>query len=232
MSGVARISGAEVNADLLELVTVRADALPWAPTGTPGVTAKVLERIASGPDARETAILRLEPGAVLAPEVVQCRVDLFVLEGTLEVGGEARSARYFARFAPGREIGLRSAGGAAVMIKKRAGAGGADIEIDTADRANWAAWGGRGSEKAQIYDPGELAEASWVGFMLPDLTIPEHAHSGGEEIFILEGELRDERGLYGPGTWVRFPVGVTHTPTSLSQGCLMLVREGDARPTA
>lgn len=232
MTDIARIAGPDVNADLLELVTIRSGEEAWRGTEIPGVEEQVFERIASGPDARETAILRLAPGVVLAPEKAECRVDIFVLVGSVEVGGRERRERHFTRFPPGADMGLRTAGGATIMVKKRAVAGAVPIALDTSDRANWAAWGGRGSEKAQIYDPGELAEASWVGFMLPDLTIPEHAHAGGEEIFILEGELRDERGHYGPGAWVRFPVGVTHTPTSLAQGCVMLVREGDALPAA
>jgi anti-sigma factor ChrR (cupin superfamily) len=31
--------------------------------------------------------------------------------------------------------------------------------------------------------------------------------AGGEEIFVLSGELRDEQGIYGPGTWIRNPAG-------------------------
>ena len=197
MTAITRIAGSDVNADLLELVTIRSSEEAWRATEISGVEEKVFERIASGPDARETAILRLAPGTVLAPEKAECRVDIFVLAGSVEVGGRERRERHFTRFPPGADVGLRTADGATIMLKKRATAGGALVAVDTSDRANWAAWGGRGSEKAQIYDPGELAEASWVGFMLPDLTIPEHAHAGGEEIFILEGELRDERGLYG-----------------------------------
>ncbi len=36
---------------------------------------------------------------------------------------------------------------------------------------------------------------------------PEHIHPGGEEIFVLEGELSDEFGLYPAGTYIRNPPG-------------------------
>lgn len=229
MTNLARISGPEYNADLGELVTIDANALPWRSTDTDGVTVKLFERIGSGTEARETALVRLTPGAALPRETTECRVDVFVLRGAIELAGHHRPAGLYVRFPKGVEIDARSAAGATLMVKKRGGAADGDaLALDTKDRANWAAWGGRGSEKAQLFDAGALPEASWVGFMLPDLTIPEHSHAGGEEIFILEGGLRDERGHYGPGAWVRFPVGVTHTPTSLADGCLMLVREGDA----
>lgn len=231
MVNIARIEGPDVNANLLELVTIDSGLAPWHGVGVPGVSEKVFERICSGAAARETALLRLDPRATVPGGVAQCRIDLLVLAGSVDLGGLHHTAGMFVRVPVGTEIDLRSNEGATVLLKKRGGsASGESIVLDTQDRANWAAWGGRGSEKAQLYDPGLIREASWVGYMLPDLTIPEHDHAGGEEIFILQGELRDERGLYGPGVWIRFPIGLRHTPTSLSEGCRMLVREGDAYP--
>jgi hypothetical protein len=231
MTHLARIEGPDFNENLLTLVTIDSAQVPWHATRVPEVSEKLFERIGAGPCARETALFLLEPGAALPGGVAECRIDMLVLEGSVHLGEAHHDAGMFVRVPSGKEIALRSDDGATVMLKKRGGdAGGGPIAIDTKDRANWAAWGGRGSEKAQLYDAGSLAEASWVGFMLPDLTIPEHAHAGGEEIFILEGEIRDERGLYGPGAWVRFPIGLSHTPVSLADGCRMLVREGDAHP--
>lgn len=231
MSNISRIEGHDVHADLLALVTIESAQAPWNPTGAPGLSEKLFERIAAGPLARETALLRVDPQASVPGGVADCRVDMLVLEGAIELNELHHAAGMFVRVPAGTQLDLRSAGGATILVKKRGGgADGDPIAIDTMDRNNWAAWGGRGSEKAQLYDPGLRPEASWVGFMLPDLTIPDHDHAGGEEIFILEGEIRDERGSYGPGVWIRFPVGLRHTPVSLADGCRMLVREGDARP--
>jgi hypothetical protein len=231
MSHIARIDGPDVNADLLELVTIDSSQAPWHPAGIPGLSEKVFERIGTGAAARETLLLRLDPRATVPGGIAQCRVDILVLAGSVEMRGLNHAAGVFVRVPAGAEIALRSIEGATLLVKKRdGGASPESIALDTSDRANWAAWGGRGSEKAQLYDAGLLPEASWVGYMLPDLTIPEHDHAGGEEIFILQGQLRDERGLYGPGAWIRFPIGLRHTPVSLSEGCRMLVREGDAHP--
>lgn len=233
MTALARISGTDHNADLAELVTIHADDLPWSETALQGVSEKVLERIGQGPAARETLLWQIAAGTDIPAEQAECRVDVFVLEGSIRTNGELHPAGRYLRCPKGAAIAIASEGGATLMIKKRGGkADGNAFAIDTRDRGNWEAWGGRGSEKAQLFDGNALPEASWVGFMLPDLTIPEHSHAGGEEIFILEGGLRDERGHYGPGSWVRFPVGITHTPTSLGSGCLMLVREGDATAAA
>ena len=231
MSNICRIEGPDTHANLLELVTIDSAGAPWNATAAPGLSEKLFERIGAGLGARETALLRVDPQAAVPGGVTDCRIDMLVLDGAVELGKSRHEAGMFVRVPAGTELDLRSTEGATILVKKRGGRiGGDPIAIDTKDRANWAAWGGRGSEKAQLYDPGLLPEASWVGFMLPDLTIPEHDHAGGEEIFILEGEIRDERGYYGPGVWIRFPVGLRHTPVSLAEGCRMLVREGDARP--
>ncbi len=39
-----------------------------------------------------------------------------------------------------------------------------------------------------------------------------HTHFGGEEIFVLSGEFRDEHGHYTAGTWLRSPHMSQHTP--------------------
>ncbi len=231
MSSITRIEGLDANADLLEHVVIDSAQIAWAPTGMPGLSEKLFERIGAGPASRETALLRLEPQTRVPGGVAQCRIDLLVLAGSVDLAEMRYAAGMFVRIPAGTAIELGSTEGATILIKKRGGGvTGESIALDTNDRANWAAWGGRGSEKAQLYDPSTLPEASWVGFMLPNLTIPEHDHVGGEEVFILEGELRDETGLFGPGAWMRFPIGLRHTPASLAEGCRMLVRENDARP--
>ena len=47
----------------------------------------------------------------------------------------------------------------------------------------------------------------------------------GEEIFVVEGDLTDEHGSYETGTWVRYPVGSNHAPSS-KNGCILYVKTG------
>lgn len=64
-----------------------------------------------------------------------------------------------------------------------------------------------------------------VGY--PEKRIPSHDHAMGEETLVVDGELKDEFGVYGPGTWFRFPIGVAHAPYTEDKPCFMLIREGD-----
>ncbi len=50
-----------------------------------------------------------------------------------------------------------------------------------------------------------------------------HAHDGGEEFLVLEGVFSDEHGDYPAGTYVRNPIGSSHTPHS-ADGCTIFVK--------
>ncbi len=44
--------------------------------------------------------------------------------------------------------------------------------------------------------------------------LPEADCPGGEEIFVLVGDLSDEQGCYGSGTWIRNPAGYRRSLSS------------------
>ncbi|MEB3233417.1 MAG: cupin domain-containing protein [Leptolyngbyaceae bacterium] len=72
-------------------------------------------------------------------------------------------------------------------------------------------------------DGAEVARATSIVRYAPGSRFSAHTHGGGEEFLVLEGTFSDEHGDYGPGTYVRNPVGSRHTPYSES-GCTILVK--------
>jgi quercetin dioxygenase-like cupin family protein len=52
----------------------------------------------------------------------------------------------------------------------------------------------------------------------PGACYPEHLHTGVEEIYMLEGDLRIGTTVYGPGDYIRSSPGSIHAPDSPS-GC-------------
>jgi len=50
-----------------------------------------------------------------------------------------------------------------------------------------------------------------------------HCHPNGEEIFVLEGTLYDERGDFPSGSYIRNPPGSYHQPYS-KHGCLIFIK--------
>ncbi|HEY9660942.1 MAG TPA: cupin domain-containing protein, partial [Allocoleopsis sp.] len=67
-------------------------------------------------------------------------------------------------------------------------------------------------------DGEEVARATSIVRYAPGSAFSPHTHGGGEEFLVLEGVFSDEQGDYPPGTYVRNPVGSTHTPSS-REGC-------------
>ena len=60
----------------------------------------------------------------------------------------------------------------------------------------------------------EKARATSIVRYEPGSYFSEHTHDGGEEFLVLDGVFSDENGDYPAGTYVRNPIGSSHTPYS------------------
>ncbi|WP_434687929.1 cupin domain-containing protein [Pseudanabaena minima] len=78
-------------------------------------------------------------------------------------------------------------------------------------------------------DGEEVARATSIVRYAPDCHFSAHTHGGGEEFLVLEGIFSDEYGDYPAGTYIRNPVGSTHTPFS-KEGCTILVKLWQMHP--
>ena len=56
----------------------------------------------------------------------------------------------------------------------------------------------------------------------PGAHVPRHRHTGFEAIFVISGSQSDERGTYGPGSFVVNPDGDEHSVRS-DEGCMVLI---------
>lgn len=70
---------------------------------------------------------------------------------------------------------------------------------------------------------GEVARATSIVRYAPGSHFSAHTHGGGEEFLVLDGVFSDEDGDFGPGSYVRNPVGSTHRPRS-ETGCTIFVK--------
>ncbi|MEL0636761.1 cupin domain-containing protein [Marinomonas sp. TI.3.20] len=69
----------------------------------------------------------------------------------------------------------------------------------------------------------EKARATSVVRYAPESVFPNHAHPGGEEIFVLSGTFSDQSGDYPQGWYLRNPIGTQHAPFS-HQGATIFVK--------
>lgn len=72
-------------------------------------------------------------------------------------------------------------------------------------------------------DGGEVARATSIVRYEAGARFQSHLHALGEEILVLEGQLSDAQGDYGPGTYLKNPPGSSHAPFS-DKGCTLLVK--------
>lgn len=70
----------------------------------------------------------------------------------------------------------------------------------------------------------EVARATSLVRYAPNSTFAPHVHGGGEEFFVLEGMFGDEHRSYPAGTYVRNPIGTSHSPRVGEQGCVLFVK--------
>lgn len=70
----------------------------------------------------------------------------------------------------------------------------------------------------------EVARATSLVRYAPNSSFSPHVHGGGEEFFVLDGEFGDEHRRYPAGTYVRNPIGTSHSPRVGEQGCVIFVK--------
>lgn len=70
----------------------------------------------------------------------------------------------------------------------------------------------------------EVARATSLVRYAPNSSFPEHVHGGGEEFLVLEGMFLDAHGRYGPGCYVRNPIGTSHAPSAGPDGAILFVK--------
>lgn len=90
---------------------------------------------------------------------------------------------------------------------------------------NWVASPAAGVDRMMLDRIGdEVARATTIVRFAPNSQFDAHTHGGGEEYLVLEGVFSDEHGDYGPGTYVRNPIGTSHTPHIGPEGATILVK--------
>ena len=95
--------------------------------------------------------------------------------------------------------------------------------VNTTNTA-WVSSPSSGVERRMLDRIGdEVARATTIVRFKPGSSFPVHSHDGGEEFLVLEGTFSDETGDFGPGSYLRNPLGTSHTPFT-REGCTIFVK--------
>jgi anti-sigma factor ChrR (cupin superfamily) len=213
-----------INADFGARVVVDTSALSWAPSPLPGVERKMLERD-GGEVARATSVVRYAAGSAFEAHEHGGGEEFFVLEGVFSDEQCDYPAGTYVRNPPSSRHRPFSREGCVLFVKLRqiAPDDGTRVVIDTTQSA-WAPYpGAEGLDMMMLHTHGR--ERVYLARWAAGASYPMHRHVGGEEVYVLSGELGDNLGTYPVGTWIRSPVGIQHAPFS-KQGAVIYVKSG------
>ena len=225
------MSNDRINADFSQRVVMATNDMPWIPSPQAGVERRMLDRI-GGEVARATSLVRYAAASTFPPHNHALGEEFLVLDGVFSDEHGDYPPLTYVRNPPLSRHSPRTAPGCTILVKLRQMAltETSRLVVDGAT-AKW-----RPAEQAglttlplfQAAGEGESValERLDAGAVHGDMDCP-----GGEEIFILSGDLHDENGTYGAGTWIRTPAGVRRSLGSTG-GATYWVKRGHLHATA
>jgi len=215
----------QVNADFEQRVVLPPPGPEaWVPSPMAGVHRRLLDRV-GGEVARATSIVRYAAGSRFEHHEHGGGEEFLVLEGVFSDEQGDYPAGTYVRNPPGTGHAPFSREGCTLFVKLWQFARGdtRPVRIDTRS----AAWHpglvpGLSVMPLHEFEGISTALVRWA----PDTQFNQHAHPGGEEIFVLEGLFRDEHGEYPAGSWLRNPRWSRHTPFTGTEGATIYVKVG------
>ncbi len=218
----------KLNADFSQRVAIDTEAQPWAASPLPGVERRMLDRIGDEV-ARATSLVRYAPGSYFSPHEHSGGEEFLVLDGVFSDEHGDYGPGMYLRNPVGSSHKPFSRDGCTIFVKLRQMAPEDQefVRIDTAAAA-WEPWDMPGVDVIRLAE--REYERVYMMRLQPGTIVPTHEHPGGEELFVLDGELADQNGRYPKGTWLRMPAGSSHDLVS-EEGCTFWLKLGHLAET-
>lgn len=208
-----------LNMDFTRMVILDTNAMAWVPSPQAGVWRKPLAR-EEAERGHATSIVRYDPGASFRSHDHPLGEEILVLSGTFsDASGDFHAGTYF-RNPLGHVHAPWSKDGCEILVKLH--------QFQTDDTARIAVTTAQGNWqtldhgiKVQLLHEHRNERVALVRLPAQAPGIP-HLHPGGEEIYVLEGCIKDEHGLHPAGTWLRLPPGSSHCPAAVTDALLWI----------
>ncbi len=210
------------NMDFSERVVIDTRSQDWVASPMPGVWRKPLAR-EDAERGHATSIVRYDPGSRFRAHDHPLGEEILVLSGTFsDETGDYPAGTYFRnpegfRHAPFSDEGCELL----VKLHQFQPDDNAHVVVDTLRAAFQPGHGELQVLPLHQHGTEQVALVRWPA----GARFQPHAHHGGEEIYVIEGELLDEHGSYPAGTWIRSPHLSTHNPF-VTQDTLIWVKVG------
>src|SRR6266852_8762904 len=217
-----------VNADFAQRVVIATDVMPWIPSPQAGVERRPLDRI-GGEVARATSLVRYAPASSFPAHEHALGEEFLVLSGVFSDEHGDYPAGTYIRNPPRSRHTPRTAPGCTILVKLRQMPPSEQnrVVIDTTS-AEWQQ-ADAGLKTLTLYLAPDAAERVTLERLEAGAHLGEADCAGGEEIFVLSGDLADEHGAYSAGTWIRNPAGFRRHLGS-ANGATYWAKRGHLRP--
>jgi anti-sigma factor ChrR (cupin superfamily) len=223
------MSNERINADFAERVVIATDAMPWIPSPQAGVDRRPLDRI-GGEVARATSLVRYAPASSFPAHEHALGEEFLVLSGVFSDEHGDYGEGTYVRNPPRSRHTPRTAPGCTILVKLRQmqPTEVLRVVIDS-QKAAWKQGDASGLMRLPLHFAADTGESVAIERLAPGAQMAEMDCPGGEEIFILSGDLRDEHGNYGAGAWIRNPAGFRRRLGS-NNGATYWAKRGHLRP--
>lgn len=213
----------KLNADFSQRIAIDTQSQPWVASPLPGVERRMLDRIGDEV-ARATSLVRYAPDSYFSPHAHGGGEEFLVLDGVFSDEHGDYGPGMYVRNPVGSSHKPFSRDGCTIFVKlwQMARDDQEFVRIDTGAAA-WEAWPMEGVDVVPL--AARENEQVYLMRLQPGTVLPPHDHPGGEELFVLEGELADQNGRYPKGAWLRNPPGSSHDAFS-DQGCTFWLKLG------
>jgi hypothetical protein len=173
-----------------------------------------------------TSVVRYEPNSRFPAHDHPEGEEILVLEGVFsDEHGDWTAGTYLLnpegfRHAPFSKLGCVLF----VKLRQAPGRERRHVVVDTQGLA-WEPSKTPGISKKTLCEQAGFSDVARLERWAPGADPGPIGYAQGAELFVLEGELRDEAGSYSAGCWTRLPVGAEHHPRSAA-GCTLYVKRG------
>jgi len=217
----------QINADFARRVVIDTTRSAWEPSPEAGVERKLLDRIGAEV-ARATSLVRYAPGSRFAAHEHGLGEEFLVLAGTFCDEHGAYPPGTYVRNPPGSRHGPWSESGCEIFVKLRQfePQDRRRVVVDTTS-GTWRPGDAAGIQVLPLHRFG--TETVQLMQYAPGARCEVEIGAGGEEIFVLEGELADAAGTYRGATWLRNPPSARYARSSPT-GCLLYLKTGHLPP--
>ncbi|ARP01365.1 ChrR Cupin-like domain protein [Vibrio alginolyticus] len=211
-----------LNMDFSKRIVIDTAQQEWIASPSKGVWRKPLEREAKE-SGHTTSVVKYEPNSQFSTHPHPQGEEILVLEGVFSDEYGDYPAGTYLRNPPGSQHAPFSKEGCVILVKLNQFES-EDLEtvrINT-NQASWQSGvGGLQVMPLHNFEHEHVALVKWP----KGKEFQPHRHFGGEEIFVLSGEFRDELGTYPALSWIRSPHMSEHFPF-VEQETIIWVKAG------